>query len=170
MHSFTRMGIRIFGIYHCLMALVCLAITIFAVAYVFLPERTATSLLASLIGLALTPLYLATGIGLINRRPWARIDGIILGFIGVGLVLLVLLAALIPVLHILPLTRRILVALAGMLALYAILAMLDVGAILFLTSPRSKAAFSGAPYPVAWPDALSPLELMLHSFFRVSLE
>jgi hypothetical protein len=167
LHPFTRAGLLAIGIFHFVMGFFCLAATASAVIYGFLPERNAASLLASLAGLALTPLYCAVAVGLLSHRPWSRTAGIVLGFTGAGLALLILLVGMAPVLHTLTISRRMITMAIASAAGYGVIAFCDLAVIQFLLSPRTKMVFMGSAKPIPWPDPHSPLELFFAKVFRV---
>jgi hypothetical protein len=165
-HPFTQHGIRNCVIWHALMAVVCLAATIGVVGFGFLAVRSAVYLAISLAGLTLTSLYLAIAIGLSEYRPWARRAGIFMGEGGAGVALFLFLAALLPVVHTVPITMSFWLLLAGALAVYLLFSVVEVAVILFLVSPRTAAAFSNEAYAGVWPDPLSPLELFSARILR----
>jgi hypothetical protein len=167
LHPFTRTGLRAIGWLHFFMGLLSLAATACAIIFGFLPERTAAALLASLAGIALTPLYFAVAYELSNHRPWTRFAGIILGFIGAGLALLILLVGLAPILHALTWSTLSAPLLIATFIAFGLISICDLTAILFLQSPRTKAVFIGESYSPIWPDPLSPLELLIARSFRL---
>jgi hypothetical protein len=158
-HPFTRTGIRNCVIWHALMAALCLVATIGVVGFGFLAARSGGYLAASLAGLALTSLYLALAIGLSEYRPWARKAGVFLSELGAGLALFLVLAALVPVVHTIQISTSFWILLAGALAVYFLISVVEAAVILFLISPRTVAAFADEAYATDWPDSLSPLEL-----------
>jgi hypothetical protein len=167
-HPFTRRGIRWCVFYHGLLAALCFIATAGAVGFGFLASRTALFLAASLVGLALTSLYLAVSVGLFEFRPWARTAGIFLAIAGIGLAMFVLLAALVPMVHSLQISPSFWILILLALALYGFLCVADVTVALFLISPRTIAVFSESASMPAWPDAASPLELLLARYLHYS--